>query len=413
MKTNRLLIALTFLSFCAGISSQTVVVTDDPAYTTGDASSVLDIKSTTKGLLIPRVTLTANLGSPLPVTSPATGLLVYNEGANQPLGFYYWNGTTWDMLVTGTGNFVDLTSNQTIGGVKTFSLLPVFSSLTQGSVLFASAGGQIAQNNANFFWDNTNNRLGIGTGSPVNKLTIGDANQEAISRDIQTGKLAIMGGTSEATGAYFQITGDQNTTSPYEGSAEFVIRNLARSQFALFSYDGASTWNQRLQLMGQNGNTFLVPNGGVVGVGLATSVTPTAILHLKAGTATANTAPLKFTSGTNLTTPEAGAVEYDGTNYYVSNAGTRYTLAKTLTNTGFLNFPWTAAQNSSDLTISVPGAELGDVVVLGIPNGSTNTNSTFTAWVSSSGNVTVRFNNYSTVGRNPAGDTFRVSVLKY
>lgn len=38
--------------------------------------------------------------------------------------------------------------------------------------------------------------------------------------------------------------------------------------------------------------------------------TPTAILHLAAGTATANTAPLKFTTGTNLTTPEAGVMEF-------------------------------------------------------------------------------------------------------
>jgi len=37
------------------------------------------------------------------------------------------------------------------------------------------------------------------------------------------------------------------------------------------------------------------------------------ILTLSAGTITAGTAPLKFTSGTNLTTAEAGAVEYDGT----------------------------------------------------------------------------------------------------
>jgi hypothetical protein len=40
---------------------------------------------------------------------------------------------------------------------------------------------------------------------------------------------------------------------------------------------------------------------------------PTSVLHLKAGTATASTAPLKFNSGTNLTTAEAGAMEYDGT----------------------------------------------------------------------------------------------------
>jgi len=44
--------------------------------------------------------------------------------------------------------------------------------------------------------------------------------------------------------------------------------------------------------------------------------TATARLHIVGGTATANTAPLKFTSGTNLTTAEAGAMEYDGTNLF-------------------------------------------------------------------------------------------------
>ena len=39
-------------------------------------------------------------------------------------------------------------------------------------------------------------------------------------------------------------------------------------------------------------------------------------------TASANSSPLKFTSGTNLTTPEAGAVEYDGVNTYITNETT-------------------------------------------------------------------------------------------
>jgi len=45
-------------------------------------------------------------------------------------------------------------------------------------------------------------------------------------------------------------------------------------------------------------------------------------LTLAAGTATAGTAPLKFTSGTNLTTAEAGAMEYNGTNLFFTRAGT-------------------------------------------------------------------------------------------
>jgi hypothetical protein len=46
---------------------------------------------------------------------------------------------------------------------------------------------------------------------------------------------------------------------------------------------------------------------GNVGIG---TTSPSGRLHLAAGTATASTAPLKFTSGTLLTTAEAGAVEF-------------------------------------------------------------------------------------------------------
>lgn len=51
------------------------------------------------------------------------------------------------------------------------------------------------------------------------------------------------------------------------------------------------------------------------GLGLGQTV-PTAVLHLKAGTATASTAPLKLTSGTLLAAAEAGAVEFLTDKYY-------------------------------------------------------------------------------------------------
>lgn len=50
----------------------------------------------------------------------------------------------------------------------------------------------------------------------------------------------------------------------------------------------------------------------LVAVNLAAGSPPTAQLHLAAGKATATWAPLKFTSGTNLTNPEEGAVEFSG-----------------------------------------------------------------------------------------------------
>jgi len=43
---------------------------------------------------------------------------------------------------------------------------------TTGSIVFAGGSGVYAQDNASFFWDDTNNRLGIGTATPAVKLAI-------------------------------------------------------------------------------------------------------------------------------------------------------------------------------------------------------------------------------------------------
>ena len=56
-----------------------------------------------------------------------------------------------------------------------------------------------------------------------------------------------------------------------------------------------------------------IENSGNFGFGLTGA---TAVIHVKAGTATASTAPLKFTSGTLLTTAEAGAVEFLTDDFY-------------------------------------------------------------------------------------------------
>jgi hypothetical protein len=150
---------------------------------------------------------------------------------------------------------------------------------------------------------------------------------------------------------------------------------------------------------------------GKIGINTAS---PTARLTIAAGTDVGQTAPLKFTAGTNLATPENGAVEYNGINYFVTSDNTRYTLAKTLTTTGSLNFPSTAANASSDLTITVNGAADGDAVSLGVPSAAVQTNSNYTAWVSATNTITVRFtNNDGSTAKDPGTGTFRVTVIKY
>ena len=54
------------------------------------------------------------------------------------------------------------------------------SSMTLGSVLFAGTGGLVSQDNANFFWDDTNNRLGVGVTSPSYALDVGANNASTI-----------------------------------------------------------------------------------------------------------------------------------------------------------------------------------------------------------------------------------------
>jgi hypothetical protein len=72
------------------------------------------------------------------------------------------------------------------------------------------------------------------------------------------------------------------------------------------------------------------PVNGNIGINDANA---TARLQIQAGTGGAGTAPIKLDAGTNLATPENGAVEFDGTNYSVTSNGVRYTLTKTLKGT--------------------------------------------------------------------------------
>jgi len=82
--------------------------------TTPNASAKLDISSTNKGFLPPRVALTAtNIFAPVTGLSGATalataaGLLVYNTATttntpnNVVPGYYYWNGETWIQISNG------------------------------------------------------------------------------------------------------------------------------------------------------------------------------------------------------------------------------------------------------------------------------------------------------------------------
>jgi len=75
---------------------------------------------------------------------------------------------------------------------------------TTGSVVFAGASGTYSQNNANFFWDNTNSRLGIGTAAPATKITINNNTVlPSAGPSSSTTAIWIVGADSVASGLNF------------------------------------------------------------------------------------------------------------------------------------------------------------------------------------------------------------------
>jgi hypothetical protein len=104
---------------------------------------------------------------------------------------YEDNGSTWTLIADAgagtTGTLQQVTTNGntttqgitiTAGGLSSNSINNT--ALTTGSVLFSGAAGLITQDNANLFWDDTNNRLGIGTavpGAPLDVHSTGTAAQ--------------------------------------------------------------------------------------------------------------------------------------------------------------------------------------------------------------------------------------------
>ena len=110
----------------------------------------------------------------------------------------------------------------------------------------------------------------------------------------------------------------------------------------------------------------------------------------------------------------AGSLYYNSTEaaFRINNGSSwkNVMTGKRITGSASLNFPSTLAQQSSDLTITVTGAIVGDVVTLGVPASSVLSNSSFSVWISTSDTATVRFNNYSSGPQDPPVGTFKVFV---
>lgn len=70
-----------------------------------EPSAVLDVYSTSKGLLVPRVSLTATTDTTT-IKAPVVSLLVFNTATAGDVtpGYYFWTGSAWVRIVSGSGS---------------------------------------------------------------------------------------------------------------------------------------------------------------------------------------------------------------------------------------------------------------------------------------------------------------------
>ena len=216
-----------FVSINLSVLAQGVGINDDGS--SPDNSAMLDIKSSTKGLLIPRMTIVERNAIP----TPSTGLLIYQTD-NSP-GYYSFDGAAWERLAEDnktwslSGNNL-LTDTRFLGSLDDFPLRFRINNTEQ--MTLSSIG------------------LGIG-GSPAERLSVF--------------------GNTRLSGAFVVDYWDE----------ALPIRNGSTYMYV----QAINTGNKRIRIGGWDSNTGavnldLASSGGNVGIGTANA---TERLHVFGG----------------------------------------------------------------------------------------------------------------------------------
>lgn len=145
---------------------------------------------------------------------------------------------------------------------------------TPGSIVFAESGGNYTQDNTNLFWDDTNDRLGVGTNTPTQKI------QVAVNSNSLEGMLvgnASSGGN--AISAYI-ATNDVGNFILFGASSS----GLTIAPFPDSAFIAAPGLTGGIVLVAQAGDIRLLPTGNV---GIKNSAPTTALDVTGTVTATA------------------------------------------------------------------------------------------------------------------------------
>jgi hypothetical protein len=118
-----------------------------------NTNSLLELESTNKGFLPPRIALNS-ISSVSPLTGTVTaGMLVYSTGGSLTDGYYYWNGTEWRRIGNGETHLVSKSASATLTKTETFVLASNDITLTLPTVISADDGNEITIKNVGTYTD--------------------------------------------------------------------------------------------------------------------------------------------------------------------------------------------------------------------------------------------------------------------
>ena len=201
-----------------------------------------------------------------------------------------------------------------------------------GGISYDNSDNSMAFKTNNAEWVRITNagNVGIGTTNPgTNILNV----KGATAMFDLTGNFTVQDVTNSNSRITLNAAGNNPakikiwaTTGSAQGGLNWTDNSGATVKWQLSSNTAISGNHFEINEGDGTNNRFVIKEGGNVGIG---TTSPTAVLHLKAGTTAASTAPLKFTSGSLLTTAEAGAVEFLTDAFYgtITTGAARKTFA--------------------------------------------------------------------------------------
>jgi hypothetical protein len=226
----------------------------------------------------------------------------------------------------------------------------------QGSVIFQGTGGNLQQDNANFFWDDTNNRLGIGTAAPATRIhVVGDS--QFFDGQIYSRRDHATGGP-----AFFQNNNAANTGPSAVGFLSQA--GVFKSYFGHFPSAYAFTYMQNkngvLAFTGENivfGNATVLQNefGMTAGSAFFTMAD-----GASAAMSASNTMRLRYDDGN-----QAPQISFDGSSYFdiallnaaLTNGSVLFASAGRISEDN-ANLNWDNTNNRLGIGTSAPSAAL-------------------------------------------------------